>query len=85
MASAVALVCRGVVTRVLVVAEQSERREALARDLRRAGHEVAGTTSGDGVMAETRRTVDGPDIFVVDAGGGHTGAAATARASTGGG
>lgn len=58
----------GVVMRVLVVSEQPERREALARDLRRAGHEVAGTTGGDGVMAQTRRMVGGPDIFVVDAG-----------------
>jgi DNA-binding response OmpR family regulator len=54
--------------RVLVVSEHPERREALARELQRAGHEVAGATGGDGVMAEIRLTAGGPDIVFIDAG-----------------
>lgn len=54
--------------RALIVSEQADRREALARELRRAGHDIAGTTGADGVMAETRRIDGGPDIFIVDLG-----------------
>jgi DNA-binding response OmpR family regulator len=52
----------------LVVAERPERREALARELRRAGHEVTGLSDAAGVTEETRRSEGSPDIFVVDVG-----------------
>lgn len=54
--------------RVLVVAERPERRQALARELRRAGHEVTGSSDAAGVAEETRRSEAAPDIFVVDVG-----------------
>lgn len=54
--------------RALIVSEHADRREALARELRRAGHDISGTTTADGVMEETRRANGGPDIFVIDLG-----------------
>ncbi len=56
--------------RALLVTEQPERRDALAREVRGAGHEVCGGCGPQRVTTEIRRAPPAaPDVLVVDLGG----------------
>ena len=55
--------------RALIVAEEPERRELLAEEVRRAGYDVCGSSTAERVTAETWRMARaGLDAFVVDVG-----------------
>lgn len=55
--------------RTLIVAEEAVRRDALAAEVRRSGHEVCGASDVARITAEVRRAVPGPEVCVIDAGG----------------
>ncbi len=55
--------------RALIVADDSERRDALAGEVQRAGHEVAGLSDAEHVTVEMRRALSaGPDALIIDLG-----------------
>jgi two-component system KDP operon response regulator KdpE len=69
VAGSVALVEQEAAVRALIVADDSERRDALAGEVQRAGHEIAGLSDAEHVTAEIWRAVSaGPDALIIDLG-----------------